>query len=232
MQHGILLGPKPAMKMPGTPKLVIAAGAVIASAPVLVLLVLLSTAWPPLHTVDMSVVRSLNGLVTAHPGQLWLWKTVSTLFGPVLLPIVVLVLTGVLWFRGQRRSAILVAVATIGAALLSSIIKVLISRPRPAPLHPVEHAAGYSFPSGHTLTSMVVIGVVLVVLLPRVSSVWKMPIAAAAFVLAAAVGLSRLMLGVHYLTDVVGSWLIGGVWLLVLIAGFRHIPYRRVVHKL
>lgn len=232
MQHGIQLRPPRPATMPGMSRLVIAAGAVIASAPVLVLLVLLSTAWPPLRAVDLSVVRTLNALVTAHPGQLGLWKTVSILFGPVVLPIFVLVLTGVLWFRGQRRSAILVAVATIGAALLSSIIKVLIARPRPTPLHPVEYAAGYSFPSGHTLSSMVVIGVVLVVLLPRVSSVWKMPIVAAALLLAAAVGLSRLMLGVHYLTDVVGSWLIGGVWLLVLIAGFRHIPHRRVVHRL
>jgi len=112
----------------------------------------------------------------------------------------------------------------VGATSLSSIVKVLVGRARPVPMNPVGYANGYSFPSGHTLSSMVVIGVALLLLLPAVSARWKVPLSAGAVLLAAAVGFSRLILGVHFFGDVLGSWLIGGAWLLVLFAGLRRTP--------
>lgn len=72
---------------------------------------------------------------------------------------------------------------------------------------------------------MVVIGVALIDRsaaqnVPR----WKMPLVTSGVLLAAAVGFSRLVLGVHYFSDVFGSWLVGSVWLLMLITGFKRIP--------
>jgi len=142
--------------LPGHRTALIAARAVIAATPVLVLLVLLSSGWAPHRTIDMTVLQPLNGYVIGLPVQFILWKTVSILFGPVVLSIVVFLAMVTLWLRRLRRSAILLATAMIGASLLSSILKILIARPRPIPPTPIDHASGYSFPSDHTLSSMVV----------------------------------------------------------------------------
>jgi len=220
VQHDRQLPPRRTSQEPGL-GLALIAGALMAVVLLLALICLVSTGWGPLRTVDLDIVRSLNGYISGHRAQLQFWTMVSLLFGPVVLPTAVLLAAALLWFRGLRRSALLIAVAMIGATSLSSIVKVLVGRARPVPMNPVGSANGYSFPSGHTLSSMVVIGVALLLLLPAVPARGRVPLSAGAVLLAAAVGFSRLILGVHFFSDVLGSWLIGGAWLLVLLAGFR-----------
>jgi len=126
-----------------------------------------------------------------------------------------------LWVRRRRTAAILVAVAIGGAAALSGIFKVLVNRGRPVVAVPVEHADSASFPSGHALTSLVAAGVLLILLLPHRSRRRRALLITAAALLVAAVGFSRLLLGVHYPSDILGSWLIGTALLLIL-AGVFH----------
>lgn len=117
----------------------------------------------------MTILQSLNGYIIGHPVQLAFWKLVSVLFGPAVLSIAVFLMMVRLWTQGSRRSAILLGTAMIGASSLSSILKVLIARPRPGLPTLIDHSTGYSFPSVHTLSSMAVTGVALIVLLPKVS---------------------------------------------------------------
>jgi undecaprenyl-diphosphatase len=86
--------------------------------------------------------------------------------------------------------------------------------------------AGKSFPSGHSLTSFVALGLLLIMLWSRLTPGPRAGLAAACALVVAAVGVSRLMLGVHYPTDVLGGWLFGLGWLLAVTLLARRLPRR------
>jgi membrane-associated phospholipid phosphatase len=195
----------------------ISSGLLLAAIPLLILLILVRSGWEPLHRLDFTVAASLNAYISAHLGQVKGWQAVSIVLGPTVLRASAAIAAVVLWFRGRRRLALLVVVAVAGAAVLSGVTKALVHRVRPIVNHPVDHASGGSFPSGHAMTSMVVLGLAVVILLPRVPRRWRTVIVATAAVLVVAVGFSRLILGVHYVSDVVGGWIIGVAWLLIVV---------------
>jgi len=121
--------------------------------------------------------------------------------------------------RQQRRlDALFVAVAITGSAALTLTVKYLVGRPRPVAFFRVpEH--GYSFPSGHTL-SATCLALVVAYLLWRsaLRRGVKLSGSLALAVVVALVGASRLVLGVHYPTDVIGSMMLGTAWTAGLIA--------------
>ena len=129
-----------------------------------------------------------------------------------------------LWLRRRRQPALLIAVTMAGAAILSAGTKTLVGRPRPVVALTVDRASGKSFPSGHALTSLVAVGLLVLLLWPASSARQRLGLLAAAVVVVAAIGFSRLVLGVHYLSDVLGGWLIGGLWLLSSRRLFRRRP--------
>ncbi len=113
---------------------------------------------------------------------------------------------------GLPREAFAVAVSLAGAMLISDLVKLLVSRPRP----PVEHlqaVTGASFPSGHA-TQASAFWFALVLVLPAAGVTPLVTRLAAGFALAvvAAVALSRVYLGVHYPADVVAGVLLGTGW--------------------
>ena len=80
--------------------------------------------------------------------------------------------------------------------------------------HPVAHGTGNSFPSGHSLGSIVCYGAVLLVFLPAVRpGAWRRAFITVIAALIALIGISRVLLGVHYLSDVLGAWALGITWL-------------------
>lgn len=121
----------------------------------------------------------------------------------------------VLLFTGRWLRAALVAGIALGGGLLVEGFKRLYDRPRPPRIDQVAHAAGFSLPSGHALGSTVVIGVVVAAALPAVRVAVRPWLVGGAAVLVALIGWCRLYLGVHWLTDVLTGWLLGGAWLAV-----------------
>ena len=107
--------------------------------------------------------------------------------------------------RRRRRLARYVAVTGLGAATLSPLLKQLVDRLRPVVATPVATAGGPSFPSGHTLAVTVWVGVVLLVLLPVVPARYRRPAVGVGTALVVLVGLTRIALGVHFLSDVLGA---------------------------
>ena len=79
--------------------------------------------------------------------------------------------------------------------------------------HPIAHGTGNSFPSGHSLGSIVCYGALLLVFLPLARGRWRTVFISVVGTLIAAIGISRILLGVHYLSDVVGAWAVGITWL-------------------
>jgi undecaprenyl-diphosphatase len=105
-------------------------------------------------------------------------------------------------------------VAGAGALIMDPVLKSLVGRLRPVVAHPVAHGTGNSFPSGHSLGSIVCYGAILLVFLPAVRpGRWRRVFIAVITALVALIGISRVLLGVHYLSDVLGAWALGITWL-------------------
>lgn len=143
----------------------------------------------------------------------------ATLLGdPTATWLIVAAVAGGLAARREWRSAGFVLIARAGAQLLSTGLKAAVDRTRPVFEVPVASAGGPSFPSGHsvaaaaTWTALAVLGLVLV--RPR----RRAPVLAAAVAVPAAVAASRVLLGVHYLSDVVGGVLLGAGWVAICAA--------------
>jgi undecaprenyl-diphosphatase len=117
------------------------------------------------------------------------------------------------WVGHRPRDGVLGAAVIAVGALVIELIKALIGRQRPEVLEPILVEVGYSFPSGHTANSTIAYGV-LAVLIGRLAL--PAPVRIMAWLLlggiVVAVGLSRVWLGVHYPSDVVGGWLLGGAF--------------------
>ena len=117
-----------------------------------------------------------------------------------------------------RRAALWMVVTILGAVVLDLTLKYAFHRPRPVPFFvPVPYT--YSFPSGHSLFSFCFYGVLAGLLAGRMQSrlgrilVWTL-----AAVLVAAIGLSRIYLGVHYPSDVIAGYLAAALWVSTLLA--------------
>lgn len=128
----------------------------------------------------------------------------------------VIIATGFLWTQ-QRRTYIVISlwVTCLGAVATTTIGKLLIARHRPEIVLDVN-AAGWSFPSGHATAAMAVYGFIAYAIaraLPGFRE--RFEVIYFAGVLIVLIGFSRIFLGVHYLTDVLGGFLVGAFWLLI-----------------
>ncbi|MGI8588689.1 MAG: phosphatase PAP2 family protein [Chloroflexia bacterium] len=121
-------------------------------------------------------------------------------------------------WRSQDRDADMatLALAVIGGTVVNGILKIAFRRPRPALKLRRAHASGYSFPSGHAMTTLAIYGT-MAYLAARRGARTRQPAAALLWapilLLCALVGYSRVYLEVHYPTDVIGGWAAGTVWL-------------------
>jgi len=100
-------------------------------------------------------------------------------------------------------------------------VKILVDRPRPVVDHPVATAWGKSFPSGHAMSSTVTYGALLLTFLPVLPGRRRAAAVVATAALVLVIGSSRLILGVHFLTDVIGGYVLGLAWLLGATAAFE-----------
>jgi undecaprenyl-diphosphatase len=126
------------------------------------------------------------------------------------------------WLAERRnwRKLTLLFSAVAGGALLNLVLKNVFQRTRPLIPGAYSVETGFSFPSGHSMISLVFYGAVAYIALTYVKSKkQKIFIIAGALVICALVGFSRLYLGVHFLTDVLAGWAAGGLWLAICILG-------------
>jgi membrane-associated phospholipid phosphatase len=123
--------------------------------------------------------------------------------------------------RERSRDAWLLIVSLVGAQLLTFFLKAIFARPRPSFDDAVATAGWFSFPSGHALSSIALYGALLYVFTNHLRSPRATLATLGVGLLVAAIGFSRLYLGVHYLTDVLAGYSAGLAWLLLAI-GLLH----------
>lgn len=134
----------------------------------------------------------------------------------VLVPFIAAAL-GALWLAGRRSEAARFAVGVGGAFVLKSVLKRLIARPRPEVIPHDACAFSASFPSGHALMATVVWLLLAFVIADAVGRrAVRRWMVAIALVIAFAVGVGRVYLGVHWPSDVVAAWGLGIVWVWLL----------------
>lgn len=101
-----------------------------------------------------------------------------------------------------------------GAGILNGAIKELFARARPSQIQPLVEIGGYSFPSGHSMGSVIVYGGLLFLIFRALRSPQlKFIVSLLIFFLILGIGLSRIYLGVHFPTDVIGGFSLGFTWL-------------------
>ena len=127
------------------------------------------------------------------------------------------VLAGVLIFMFCKKNRWFITIDLVGVTLVNQVIKHIIRRPRPNVLRLVEES-GYSFPSGHSMVSMAFYGIIIYLVYKNVSNKylkWILIILLSLLILS--IGFSRIYVGVHYFTDVVGGFLLGLAYLIIYI---------------
>ena len=118
----------------------------------------------------------------------------------------------------KREVAVLFSYAIGGALILNEAFKNFFHRPRPQVPWSIGEEPTWSFPSGHSLFSAVLYGLIAYLLLKRSPTPLRITLSAAALLLPLAIGLSRIYLGMHFPTDVLAGWTTGAVWLATTIA--------------
>jgi len=170
----------------------------------------------------VTVADAANQAVAPHPALVSFWRGVTTALQPVTWEVLAGVAAIGLLRRRSVRLALFLLLAIFGTVGLYDLVKAAVGRHRPVVPHPLLHPFGASFPSGHAMMSAVAMTLVAIVVLRVVRAVALAAAAVAGCVLVAAlVAASRVLLGAHYLSDVVGGWLLAAAWLSLLVALFR-----------
>ncbi len=149
-------------------------------------------------------------------------KTMSFIGEPFMIWPLTMLAVAYFWRTGNKRHARLFVIAMLGAAALDLMLKAAFHRPRPRPFFGYPLPSSYSFPSGHALASLVFFGTLAALLSPGLRrTFYKALLWLAAVLLIAAIGFSRIYLGVHYPTDVIAGYAAATIWVLAIAAGNR-----------
>ena len=162
---------------------------------------------------DMVLLRAAQSLRAAHPRASEVTRDVSGLGSTVVLTLFIAITVGYLALVSTRTSALLVAASAISGSICVSAFKTAFGRARPDAAYAELVATGPSFPSGHATMSAVVF-LTLGTLVASTRTLWieRIYIVCAAALMTVLVGASRIALGVHWATHVLGGWAFGSAW--------------------
>jgi membrane-associated phospholipid phosphatase len=180
-----------------------------------------------LVSIDRLVANAFHHNATPLASNFFL---ILTRFGLEILWIAVILFALYFIYKRQWLSLLMLLVTVGGGQILNYSLKFFFSRPRPAFDDPIITALHYSFPSGHAMLSFISYGLLAYYLFVRTPSrPRRLLIITAAVLLIGLIGLSRIYLGVHYLSDVIAGYAAGAFWLTSCITalyysrhGFRH----------
>jgi membrane-associated phospholipid phosphatase len=175
----------------------------------------------PVTHWDADVSEWLHATVVDRELVIAALEVVSFLGKPIWLFVIIGLPT--LWLaRGRHwHLALFLAITAIGGGIIDTIVKEAVARPRPILDDPISSARGYSFPSGHAMSATVCYGALLLAFAVALDPRSRQRATAGVIALVAAICFSRLALGVHYVSDVLGGVVLGLAWLAASVAAWE-----------
>lgn len=166
---------------------------------------------------------ALSRAIARHASeeQLRTFAVLTHLGDRAFLTALVVVVAVLLLWRRKLFTAAAWAIACALGGLLNVALKAVFERSRPEYLHEFATAHGWSFPSGHSSGSMIVYGLLGYLAVLHTPKSFHIPTAVVAMTLVVCVGLSRVILQVHYFSDVLGGYAVGASWVAAWIAGLE-----------
>lgn len=180
------------------------------------------------HAFDIHVLKAAKSLRDTFPALAESMRDVTALGSTAVLVAITVFVACYLLLLSNCRMAILVAAAALSGTVAVTLLKAGFGRVRPDPALAHMVVSGAAFPSAHASMSAVVyltIGALVASL--RSSHAERVLILTTAALLSLLVGLSRIVLGVHWPTDVIAGWTFGIAWALLWVVLHEAIAYRR-----
>lgn len=166
----------------------------------------------------MSFIRSFE-----HPIILNIMKALSVAgntWPVVMISLVLLII--MYWLYRKRDEVILFVIVSLGSVGLNLLLKHTFKRERPS-FDPVIIETGFSYPSGHSMAVFTMYGMITFLFWRHIHhSIGRTCLLFISAVMIIAMGLSRIYLGVHYPSDVLGAYLVSGVWLFITIWVYQY----------
>ncbi|KGP79028.1 MULTISPECIES: phosphatase PAP2 family protein [unclassified Paenibacillus] len=169
-----------------------------------------------IHRFDDSLITWIQGMESQGMTR---WMELFTWIGSGIPVVIIAILSMVVLyvFLRHRRELLFLGCVIAGSAILNTLLKLMFHRARPT-IHRIIEVSGYSFPSGHSMAAFSLYGGLAFLIwkhIPTAVGRVLMIIVSAMFILM--IGMSRIYLGVHYPSDVVGGYFMSGCWLAVCI---------------
>jgi undecaprenyl-diphosphatase len=163
--------------------------------------------WNWLATMDSSLLGIGHDYAVDHPGWVTAWNVFCTVLGPTVFRLATLVVIVFALVRRNVRVALFLVISVELAGIITELLKFIADRPRPATA--LVSALSRSFPSGHALGVMVAVLALLTVVLPVAHRSLRPWLIALGAVIVLAIGVGRVVLNVHYPSDVIAGWALG-----------------------
>ncbi|WP_330302793.1 MULTISPECIES: phosphatase PAP2 family protein [unclassified Streptomyces] len=198
--------------------------------PSVVLLLLVAFSWHPLLALDGDIARTTHTWAVDNPGATHVFRILTDwVWDPwTLRAVCAAAVIWLLWIHSAWWLALWVVATCVLGTLVQQGLKSAVGRERPVWPDPVDSAHYAAFPSGHALTATVVCGLLLWLLrLHGAGHALRRTASALAVVSVVGVGLTRVWLGVHWPSDVLGGWLIGALIVALAVASYERWPGAR-----
>jgi undecaprenyl-diphosphatase len=193
----------------------------LVAVPFSLILLLVKDNWAPLLRADVGARDGLHGYAITHAWFVRAMQVISDSGSALAWQLGLgMVVIWLLW-RRLPRLALFVVITAAGSSLLNAVVKAAVNRLRPVLTDPVAQEPGLSFPSGHAQAAIVGYAVLLLVFLPVLHGAWRGAAVILAVFMVLAIGFSRVALGVHYMSDVVGGYVLGAAWVAAMAAAFN-----------
>lgn len=178
---------------------------------------------------DVALANALHSVATTGSTNTFL---IISLFGGTILFAWSAVVGIIFAVKRQWFGLVMWVITIAGGEILNSLLKVFFARPRPTFANPLVIERFYSFPSGHAMMSFIAYGMlayIICVLLKN--NAYRLLVIIATGFIVAFIGVARIALGVHYLSDVVAGYAVAALWLVFCISAWRYIQQRRAAHS-